>query len=276
VKRLLYRLFVGEFSLRRFARSLVLIPVAVYLGLFFMAWLIPDSLIFRPPSPSYPDNDALIKINTSDRETIAGKLYDNPAATQTILFSHGNAEDLGLVEPFAMALRGGGFAVMTYDYRGYGRSTGSPSESNTYKDIEAVYQYLTTERGVDPKRIILHGRSIGSGPSVELASRVEVGGLILESSFTSIARILFVTRILPFDHFDNLSKIDKVRCPVLVIHGTEDRTIPISHGEKLYDAVPTAKRSLWVKGAGHNDVYSTAGNRYLNAIRDFAQDLTPP
>jgi fermentation-respiration switch protein FrsA (DUF1100 family) len=122
----------------------------------------------------------------------------------------------------------------------------------------------------------VHGRSIGGGPAVDLASREPVGGLILESTFTSAFRVLSSIRIFPFDKFENLNKIAGVKCPVLVIHGKKDRTIPFHHGEILFAAANEPKASFWVDNAGHNNLFNVASERYLKTIRDFADKLSIP
>ena len=238
-----------------------------------LAWLFPNWLMFRPPGASYTEDLGVIRLPISTGALIAARFYENPAAEYTVLFSHGNAEDIGLIDPFARSIRNSGFSVLTYDYQGYGMSDGSASEANTYRDIDAAYRYLTVEKAIPPERIIVHGRSIGGGPSIDLASRVEVGGLIIESTFLSAARVLSQPRIIPFDAFDNIAKVQRIRCPVLVIHGRQDRTIPFSHGEQLYDALNVPKSNLWVESAGHNDVFAAAKTRYLDALRSFAGGL---
>jgi fermentation-respiration switch protein FrsA (DUF1100 family) len=213
---------------------------------------------------------------TSYGETISAKFYENDAAAFTILFSHGNAEDIGTIESFILRLRESGFAVLVYDYHGYGTSEGSPSEDNTYRDIEAVYDYLIEKRKIPADKIILQGRSLGGGAAVDLASRQPVGGLILESTFTSASRVLTNIKIIPFDRFENINKIASVKCPVLVIHGKKDWTIPFHHGEQLYAAAKEPKTSLWIDSAGHNNLFNVASGAYLNAIRDFADTLSKP
>lgn len=271
---MLHKLFVGELSWKRVIRSLVLIPIFVYLGLLMIAWLFPNRVIFRPPAASYRDDDSVIKLRTTDGETITAKFYENDSAVFTILFSHGNAEDIGGIEPFILRLRDKGFSVLVYDYRGYGTSEGSPSETNTYKDIDAAYRYLTEDRNIPSTRIIVHGRSLGGGVATDLAAREPVGGLILESTFTSASRVLSRIKILPFDKFESINKITSVTCPVMVIHGTEDRTIPFHHGETLFKAGRDPRTFFWVEGAGHNNLFNRAGDRYLTAIRDFADSLS--
>ena len=269
----LKKLFIGEFSWKRVLRSLFLIPIFVYLGLFIIAWLFPNKVLFRPPSASYKDDSSIIKLKTSNGETISAKFYENELADHTILFSHGNAEDIGLIEPLILKLHDSGFAVLVYDYDGYGTSEGTPSENATYSDIDAAYRYLTETRKIDAGTIIVHGRSVGGGPAVDLASREPVGGLILESTFTSASRVLAKIRIFPFDKFENINKIAGVKCPVLVIHGKKDRTIAFSHGEALFASASEPKFSLWVDNAGHNDLFAVARETYLKTIRDFADHL---
>lgn len=252
----------------------MLIPVFVYLGLSLIAWLFTDKLLFRPQSTAVKDNSAIVKLKTSNGETISAKLYENPEAKFTILFSHGNAEDIGTIEPFVLKLRDSGFSVLVYDYQGYGTSTGEPSEENTYSDIRAAFRYLVDEKKIPADKIILHGRSLGGGPSVDLASQERVAGLILESTFTSASRVLTRYRILPFDKFDNLSKMPQVACPILVIHGKQDSTIPFHHGEDLFSAANEPKSSLWVENAGHNNVFNAASDLYLAALREFSESLS--
>jgi len=272
VKAILKKLFIGEFSWKRVITSLILIPVAVYIGLFIIALFFADKAIFRPQSSSYKDDPDIIKLKIPTGESISAKHYQNPDAEYTILFSHGNAEDIGDIESLIWYIRDAGFNVLTYDYRGYGTSEGSPSEKNSYEDINTAYRYLT-DLGIEPDKIILQGRSLGGGPSVDLAAREPVGGLIMESTFTSAFRVVTRIKLLPFDKFDNINKIDRVTCPVLVIHGKEDRTIDFHHGEALFAAAPRGKFSLWVDNAGHNDLLDKAAESYLTAIRDFTEKL---
>lgn len=273
MKSILRALFIGEFSWRRLIRSIVLIPVCVFLGLLIIAVFFADRAIFRPPRSSYKDTADVIKLETTSGDEISARYYENVNASHTILFSHGNAEDIGMIGPFAWRLRDLGFNVLIYDYHGYGTSSGSPSEENAYAAIDAAYHYLLTEKAVDPKRIILHGRSLGGGLAVDLASREPVGGLILESTFTTAFRVVTRYTILPFDKFENIKKIKKVTCPVLVIHGTSDWTIPLYHGQRLFEAANDPKQALWVEGAGHNNVVNTNERLYLNTVSRFVEVL---
>jgi abhydrolase domain-containing protein 17 len=268
------RLVIGEFSWRRVRNSLVLIPVCVYLGLLVIGTFFADKVIFRPPYSSYKNNDlGLLKLSTASGESIGAKYYPSAEAKYTILFSHGNAEDIGHTEPFIGYLRDSGFNVMTYDYRGYGTSEGTPSEQNAYEDIDVAYRYLTEELRVPPNRIILHGRSLGGAVAVDLASREPVAGLIMESTFTSAFRVVTRWSMVPFDRFDSIGKMPRVRSPVLIIHGKRDRTIAFHHGEELFAAAPGVKYSLWTEDAGHNDLFNRTPVLYLKTIKEFSENL---
>ena len=245
-----------------------------YAALLVYAWLGSDGMIFVPPPPSYGGSPELRRIPTPDGVTLAALYLPHPDARYTLVYFHGNAEDLGTLAPHLRDLRDRlGVAVLGWDYRGYGLSGGRPGEAETLRDAHTVMAYVTGHLGVPPDRIILYGWSLGGGPAVEIASTARVGGLILQSTFTSAFRVMTHVRILPFDRFVVLEKLPRVTCPVLVIHGTADRTVPFSHGLKIYAAVPGPKFHLWVDGAGHNDLVETAGDAYWHALQDFVARL---
>lgn len=172
-----------------------------------------------------------------------------------------------------VAMRDAGFSVLGYDYRGYGTSEGSPSERKAYLDAEAAYAYLVEEVRLPPGRIIVHGRSLGGAMAIELAAHKPVGGLIVESAFVSAARVVTSMPVCFLDRFKNHEKIGAVGCPVLFIHGTADRLIPLWHAERLFAAANEPKWSWWVEGAGHNDLQWHAGRAYWRRLRGFADSL---
>lgn len=260
---------IGEFSFRRLFRSILIILILLYFIAMILAYSFADSIIFQPQPTFYKDDDSVIKIPTANGEKISAKYFQNPNAEYTILFSHGNAEDIGTATPFLKELQNAGFSVFAYDYRGYGTSEGKPSEENSYQDIEAAYNYLTNELKIAPKKIIIHGRSLGGAVSIDLASRKICGGLIVESSFVSAFRVLTKYKIFPFDKFQNLNKIKQVKCPVLFIHGKQDSIVPFWHGEMLFATANEPKFSFWSDKAGHNDVFAKSKEDYLQAIKFF-------
>lgn len=261
----LQKLLIGEFTWMRLARSSLLVYAIFGLYIFFRA----DSMIFLPRPASYQATDDILEIPVTATEAIAALHLPHPDAKYTLLYIHGNAEDLGDIRPKLDKLQNWGFSIFAYDYRGYGLSDGKPTERNAYQDVEAAYQYLTQQLDVPPDQIIVYGRSIGGGSATELAVRHDIGGLILESTFTSIFRVVVPFPLLPFDKFANRSKLPKVNCPILIMHGQADRTIPFHHSQTLYDIAPEPKAFLWVPEADHNDFDWVAGDRLTQALASF-------
>ena len=255
-------------------RAVLVTAVLVYVAFAAFAWLMSDRMIFQPPSPSYRAGQLPIVMVATDGGSIATLHLPNPRAAVTVLYAHGNAEDLGQLVPYLEELRRTGFAVLAFDYRGYGMSTGSPpSAKGATSDMEAVYRHAVKTLAIPPSRIVLFGRSVGSGPATDLASRVPIGGLVLESAFVSAFRVLTRVSLLPFDRFHNLRHIRRVRAPVLVIHGTADEVIPVSHGRLLYEAAGQPRQALWIDGAHHNDVPFVAGARYWSTLAAFGRQV---
>jgi hypothetical protein len=250
----------------------LLLALTAYATIALFALLLADRVIFQPPRASYPgDAQAVTHIRVGATDSVAVAYLPNPSARYTILYSHGNAEDLGHVVPLLHGLRDLGFAVIGYDYRGYGWSgPGPPSARKAVEDAEAVHRYATADLGIAPERLIIYGTSVGSGPAVEIAARHPPAGLILQSAFTSTFRVVTRVTVLPFDRFLNLKRLSEVRCPILIIHGTRDIIVPWSHGRQLLAAAAEPKQALWVEGAGHNDLFEVAGRRYVEALRQFS------
>ncbi|NUN66863.1 alpha/beta hydrolase (plasmid) [Pseudanabaena biceps] len=263
----LRKLLIGELSWKRLLRSVLFIYTFFALYIFFRA----DSMIFLPQATSYQDNTDIIKIPVSDTERISATYLPNAGSRYTLLYIHGNAEDLGDIRPLLERFHNWGFSVFAYDYRGYGTSDGKPTEDNAYQDADDAYRYLTQQLKIPSEQIILYGRSVGGGSATELATRHSVAGLILESTFTSAFRVVVPFPLLPFDKFSNLDKLRKIRCPVLVMHGQADQTIPIEHGQTLYGAASEPKMSFWLAGAGHDDFTWVAGERHRQTLLSFVQ-----
>ena len=255
---------VGNFTLRRLVLSLLEIYAIIVAYVYFV---VSDGMIFPSRHSGYPDGLDILKIQTSDGGRISAVYLPNTNAAFTILYSHGNAEDLGDIRPILDMFREAGFAVFAYDYRGYGTSDGKASAGNAQRDAEAAYRYLVDTLRVSPDRIIAHGRSVGAALALHVAAREPVAGVILESPFVTAFRVLTVIPVSPLDKFRNIDLIRKIHQPILIIHGTEDNTIPCWHGQKLYEAANEPKFCLWVKGAAHDDVMWVGGNQYWDAFR---------
>jgi abhydrolase domain-containing protein 17 len=268
-KRRIKKLLLGELSVRRVVRSMILIPLYIYVALFFIALFFSDRLIFQPPPASYQDTDGIMKLTTKGGMQISAIHLVNEKAKYTILYSHGNAEDIGDTRPVLDGLKNLGFSVFTYDYQGYGTSQGRPSESNAYMDVEAAYEYLTAQLGIPGETIILYGHSLGGALAVDLASRKPVAGVIIESAFTTAFRVITRIPILPFDKFRNIDKLQHLTCPVLIIHGRQDKVIAVDHGQKLFEGAREPKQMILVDQAGHEDAALLAPKRLVTALQEF-------
>jgi fermentation-respiration switch protein FrsA (DUF1100 family) len=196
----------------------------------------------------------------------------------TVLYFHGNGGNLNGLGWIAEDLSVRGFDVLLFDYRGYGQSEGEMTdEHGLYADADAAYDYLTHERGVLPERLALYGKSLGTVAAVDVASRRPCAALVLESGLSSAGEMAGVVlpwlpkklRGLGYNRLDSASKIARVNCPVLITHGTLDRTIPVAQAHILYDAAHEPKRLLIIEGAGHNDVSAVAGPDYFSTLEDF-------
>ena len=168
-----------------------------------------------------------------------------------------------------------GFSVFAYDYSGYGTSEGKPSARKACEDADAALRYLVEHERIPLDRIIIHGRSVGGGPALYLAEKYDVAGLIVESTFVTAFRVMTRIPLVPFDKFRNIARVDKIDCPVLVIHGREDDVIPFWHGETLYGKAREPKQNCWLDEATHNDVPIEARRVIWEAVVSFVESLEP-
>jgi fermentation-respiration switch protein FrsA (DUF1100 family) len=264
-------------GLRMLLGSLITTAVGVYAVLIVLA-LSGDKLIFQPHACGYRMQELersgvrCVRIPVGGVK-IAAIYMPNQNARYTLLYSHGNGEDIGDDLPILEEFRRAGFSVFAYDYEGYGASEGRASEQAVYRDVEAAYDYVTGTLGVPAKQVIAHGHSLGAAAAIHLASARPVAGLIADAPFLSAFRVVTRAQILPWDEFNNARAIRKVQCPVLVIQGTRDEVIPFWHGQRIYELANAPKQKLWVDGAGHNDVMVIAPDQYLRAMQEFARSL---
>ncbi len=218
---------------------------------------------------SYEDNDNTIKLKTGEGAEITASYLEAPESRQLLIYSHGNREDIGMTLDYLKKFQKQGISVLVYDYPGYGTSSHKPSERGVYAAADAVYTFATEALNFAPDQIVLYGYSLGSGPSCWLAERYPVGGMVLNGAFTSAFRVVTRLKLLPLDKFNNLSRLKNVKCPTLLIHGTEDRTVPFWHAEKNWKVLHGEKQKLWVEGAGHTNIPEVAGPLYWNTIISF-------
>lgn len=202
-------------------------------------------------------------------------------ARGTVLFFHGNAGNLGdrieTIEIFARL----GLDTLAVDYRGFGNSEGTPGENGTYDDADAAYEYLIGERGVDPSRLVLMGRSLGGGVATSLAVERAHGALVLESTFTSVpdmaahALPFLPARWLTYILYDNLARIPEIRSPLLVVHSPDDEIVPYEHGRRLFEAANEPKTFLEISG-DHGGGFYYSGATYTDGFSAFLDGAIGP
>jgi alpha-beta hydrolase superfamily lysophospholipase len=259
-------------------KRLLILAVFTLIAGMGVLWLIGvlwmDQLIFHPPPPGYPAEEPYQFTALSDGTRIAYRIWDNPRSDRVMVYSHGNAEDMGNLEGIMPFYRDLGYTVVVYDYPGYGQSGGTPGVVGATDALRRVVQTVSEDRNLRPEQLTMFGKSIGGGPATAVAAELPVGGLILESSFASIFQVPFPSLRLPLDAFRNDARLTSVTCPVLIIHGTRDTVIDPLHANRLYAAANEPKRLLWVEGAGHNDLLLKHGEDYVSVLRDFPRSVT--
>lgn len=259
----------------------------IYCGLLLLLYLLQAKLIFFPTRDFFVPSE-LYTWNYEDVFVTVGKYSTHgwfvPAADEangTILFSHGNAGNIADRSESIGLFRELGYNVFIYDYGGYGRTSGKASEERCYEDIRAAWRYLTEERGIAPSDIVLFGRSLGGGPTAQLATEVQPRAVILESTFTSVADMasqqfpMFPARLLVRHEFDTISKVPRITAPILHIHSPEDDIIPYAHGQRLFEASTEPKTFLNLKGT-HNLGYLLTGEPYINGLKTFLDATSKP
>jgi len=254
--------------------------VAIYVIVCIYIYFAQDKMLFYPTSDVAvtPEDvhlnyeEVFLKAGTKDSICVWFFPKDvNYLKYKTILFADGNAGNMSYRVETYLFLLGIGANVLSFDYRGYWKSSGKPSEQATYEDVRACYDWLVDVKGVKPENIILFGRSLGGAVTIDLATKVKCGGLMVESSFTSAPNMaahvfpFFPVRLLSKYQYDSIDKIDKVNCPVLVTHSAEDDIVPFSMGQMLFDQAREPKNFLALKG-GHNQRLYYQDPAYREAV----------
>ena len=246
-----------------------------YLVLCVWGLLFADKLLFpAPSSPTYEKDENIHFLATPSGLQIAYKIWKPSAGSKgTILYSHGNGEDLGMIGNAISPLVEEGYTCVSYDYPGYGYSSGKPSEQGCYKAIDAVFEKLLHDTQTSKEQIVLWGRSLGTGPSCYLAAREKVAGLLLETPFITAFRTVTEIRIVPWDRFPSINRAPHIKTESLVIHGCEDEIVPFRHGKKLFEHLPEPKSFFEITDANHNDLPEIGGQKYRSAINNFLKKV---
>jgi fermentation-respiration switch protein FrsA (DUF1100 family) len=237
----------------------------------------PEKTLALTPKDLHLDHEE-IHFSTEDGMRLHGWLFPLEGEPPIILFFHGNAGNISHRLDNVRLLLDHGLQVFIFDYRGYGKSAGTPSETGLYADGLAAYDYLVKKRGVTPGQIVLFGRSIGAAVAIDLALKREVGSLIMEGAFTStrdMAKSMGLFRLISYflpPHYNAFEKIPRVDTPKLIIHGEKDEIVPFAMGQKLFKAAKMPKYFYPLKRAGHNDTYVEGGEEYFRVIAAFAKN----
>lgn len=270
---------------RRVRRWAVLLAVT-YLGIVIVFWFLERRMVFHPDTAAETwlraddGRSQDVSFASSDGNTIYARWI--PPETPhhgAVLVAHGNGGNLTHRGKLATELRNAlGAGVLLFDYPGYGKNTGSPSEEGCYASGEAAYRFLTDVQKIAPNRIVLCGESLGGGTAVELATKHDHRALVLVFTFTSLpAAAKYHFPFLPVHtlmrtRFDNVSKLPRCNRPVFIVHGTDDRVIPFSHSERLHEAANEPKEFVRLDGKGH-DIFITS--LFTSRLADFLAKHAP-
>jgi fermentation-respiration switch protein FrsA (DUF1100 family) len=217
-----------------------------------------------------------VTLTTADGETLAAWWVPHERAAGAVVIFHGNAGNISHRIDYLTMFHRLGYATLLVDYRGYGQSTGSPSEEGTYRDAEAAWNWLTKERGLGARDIVVLGESLGGAVAVWLAARVNPRALVVASCFTSVPELgaqvypFLPVRLISRFSYDSLGTIKSVKAPVLIAHSREDDIIPFAHGRALYDAAPEPRRFLEMRG-GHNDGFIFMRQEWVAQLAAFLE-----
>ncbi len=203
--------------------------------------------------------------------------FPHPRPLATLLFCHGNAGNVShRLENVAHLLQTD-FQVLLFDYRGYGHSSGQPSEQGLYRDAAAAWAHMAERPDTAGAPQVIFGRSLGGAVAVHLASHVPADALIIESTFRSIHALTRLMLPVPLPSlpvkYDSLTRMRRLKMPLLVIHGEEDELIPFEEGQALFEAAPQPKAWYPIPGAGHNDTYLVGSEAYFRRLATFVGDL---
>ncbi len=261
----------------------IIIFIGIIILLFFSIRHLEQKNLFFPfrEIETKPNDIGLdyedITVTTKDAVRLVGWFVPSKMHRATLIFCHGNAGNIGHRIEKIKIFNELNLDVLIFDYRGYGMSTGSPSEDGLYLDAEAAYDYLVNAKKISPSGIIVYGESLGGAVAVDLASKYEVGGIIIEGGFTSVKDM--AKKIFPFiptfvyaNKFDSLQKIKNVKYPKLILHSIDDEIVPFEFGKKLFVAALEPKEFVELRG-GHNDAFLASKEIFRSRIDLFVNRL---
>jgi len=258
------------------------ILLTAYIGFALVLYFFQSHLVFYPETGreiiATPSQAGLpyedVRLTTGDGLGLHGWFIPAPQSRGTVLFLHGNAGNISHRIDSLQMFHRLGYSTFIFDYRGYGNSSGTPSEQGTYRDAEAAWRYLTEQRRIPSCRIVLFGESLGGAVASWLAARQKPAALVIASGFTSVPDLAqhfypyLPVRWLAHLRYDTRKNLRAVAVPVLIAHSPEDEIIPFEHGQALYAAANSPKRFLEL-GGGHNDGFIFMRESWVRELKDF-------
>ncbi len=266
----------------RMLLNLLMLLVVTYLAMVLLVYSFQSRLVYFPEAVQQISNTpqaigldyTSVNIATSDDETLHGWWVPSPDAKGTVLFFHGNAGNISHRLDYLKMFKQLGYNTLLFDYRGYGQSSGTPSESGTYLDAQATWRYLIETQRIAPAQIVLFGESLGGAVATWLAAHEKPGLLVLVSTFTSVPDL--ATEIYPFlpvrwitrFQYNTLESLQSVICPVFIAHSPQDEIIPFAHGQQLFQAAPEPKQFLTLQ-SGHNTSFIFMQPAWIKSLGKF-------
>ena len=261
----------------------LLIPLGIaYAVVLVLVFVFQSHLVFFPGTgreavvtpQSYGMRFESVEIRTADGETLAAWWVPAEGARGTVLFFHGNAGNISHRLDYLQMFHRLRYSTLIVDYRGYGMSTGSPSEKGTYLDAEAAWDYARHARLAQPQDIVIAGESLGGAVATWLAAKVGPRAVILHSAFTSVNDLgsqvywFLPVRFLSRFGYDNVDNLKRISAPVFIAHSRDDDIVPFAHGRKLYEAAREPKTFLEMSG-GHNDGFIFTRPEWVSQLAAF-------
>lgn len=266
--------------------SLLKIGVVAYIGICVVLWLRQSRMVYFPSNTvgASPNDIKLdyedVYFSAADGVKLNGWFLPCDKPRGSMLICHGNGGNIGDRLPQIQLFHELGFNVFIFDYRGYGRSMGKPSEQGTYQDVLAAWNYLVETRGIPENKIALHGRSLGGAIATWLASQRNPAALVIEATFTSIPDIgaklypYLPIRLICTYSYNTVNYIKQIKCPVLIAHSKDDEMIPFSHGQALFQAAAEPKRLVALSGS-HNEGEAFFPDEYRAMLSNFLNAQLP-
>ena len=261
-------------------KLLIMVVVMTYLSVVLLVYFGQSRLIYYPVQKISYTPDAIgldytpVNIATTDGEALHGWWVSAPDAKGTVLFFHGNAGNISHRINYLKMFERLGYNTLLFDYRGYGQSTGTPTESGTYLDAQAAWRYVTETQGIAAERIVLFGESLGGSVAAWLAAREKPGLLVMASAFTSVPDM--AAELYPFlpvrwitrFKYNTLESLQSVTCPIFIAHSPDDEIIPFEQSQQLLEAAPEPKEFLFLHG-GHNSGFIFMQREWIKSLGEF-------